>query len=84
MTDVLAVRDIDILEDLLQVFVYLEFTTLCALFEEEVRNKDETIEFVRTYVVLVSLVDREFVVKLFWMVNEETIKELGETVMVAA
>lgn len=65
MTDVLAVRDIDILEDLLQVFVYLEFTALCALFEEEIRNKDETIEFVRTYVVLVPLVDREFVVKLF-------------------
>ena len=80
----LAVRDIVIQEDLVQVFVYLEFTALCAVFEEEVRNKDETMDFVRTNVVLVLLVDREFVVKLFWMVNEGTIKELGETVMPAA
>ena len=61
----LAVRDIVIQEDLVQVFAYLEFTALCAVFEEEVRNEDETMEFVRTNVVLVSLVDRELVVKLF-------------------
>ena len=81
----LAVCDIVIQEDLVQVFVYLEFTALCALFEEEVRrNKDEAMDFVRTNVGLVPLVEREFVVKLFWMVNEGTAKELGETVMAAA
>ena len=80
----LAVRDIVIQEDLVQVFAYLESTALCAVFEEEVRNEDETMEFVRTNVVLVSLVDRELVVKLFWMVNEGTVKELGKTVMPAA
>jgi len=83
VTDVLAVCDIVIQEDLIQVFVYLE-CAFCAFFEEEVRDKDETMGFVRTDVVLVSLVDREFVVKLFRMVNEGTTKELGETVMVAA
>ena len=36
-------------------------------------------------VVLVPLVDSEFVVKLFWMITDEgTTNELGETVMVAA
>jgi len=83
VTDVLAVCDIVIQEDLIQVFVYLE-CAFCAFFEEEVRDNDETMEFVRTDVVLVSLVDREFVVNLFRMVNEGTTKELGETVMVAA
>ena len=80
----LAVRDIVIQEDLVQVFAYLEFTALCVVFEEEARNEDETMEFVRTNVVLVSLIDRELVVKLFWMVNEGTVKELGETVIPAA
>lgn len=64
--------------------MYLERVTLCAFFEEEVRNTDETVELVRTDVVLVSLIDKEFVVMLFWKLNEGTTKELGETVMVVA
>lgn len=84
VTDLLAVCGKVVQEDLVQVFVYLECTTLCAFFEEEVRNTDETMEFVRTKVVLVSFGDQELVVKLFWMVNEGTTNELGEIVMVAA
>lgn len=80
----LAVCDIVAKEDLVQLFVSLECITLCAFFEEEVRNTDEAIELVRTEVVLVSLIDREFAVMLFWMLNEGTTKELGETVMVVA
>lgn len=80
----LAVCDIVAKEDLVQVFVYLDCVTLCVFFEEEVRNADEATELVRTEVVLVSLIDREFVVMLFWMLNEGTTKELGETVMIVA
>ena len=81
MTNVLAVCVVVIREDLLQVFVYLEYTTLCVFFEEEVKTTDEIMEFVRADVVLV----REFVVKLFRIVTDEgTTNELGETVMVAA
>ena len=81
MTNVLAVCVVVIREDLLQVFVYLECTTLCVFFEEEVKTTDEIMEFVRADVVLV----REFVVKLFRIVTDEgTTNELGETVMVAA
>lgn len=80
----LAVCDIVAKEDFVQVFVYLDCVTLCVFFEEEVRNTDEATELVRTEVVLVSLIDREFVVMLFWMLNEGTTKELGETVMIVA